>query len=174
MTSDDDVRAREIEDARAEGYARGMEQGQATARVRLGLLADELRMMPTVWVSAYGALCVSALSDGLEGRGGPDNPYTRPKVLRVRTRTSETEVRGLATRGKAPFPKGGVEVRSERLMALKSRVDRRLRTLAREIRRELADETSIPRKCTRCKKYGEESWSWCPFDGAPMESDDRR
>lgn len=169
--TDDDIRSREIEDARAEGYA----AGAAATKVRLALLADELRMMPNVWVEAYGALCSASFTDGLEGRGANQNPYVSPKVTRVRTRTGETETRGLATRGKAPFPKGGVEARSERLMATKSRIDRRLRTLAREIRDELdgRKQAGAVRKCTRCKRFGEETWSWCPYDGAPMESADQ-
>jgi hypothetical protein len=169
MGEDEALRLREIEDARAEGYAAGR-----AATVRMRLLADELRMMPEVWVSAYGALCVGALSDGMEGRGAPDNVPVKPKVTRVRIRTSEVETRGVAPRGKPPIAKGGAEVRSERLLSLKSRIDRRLRTLAREIRDELENhkDRGAIRRCTRCKKYGEETWNWCPYDGAPMQSDD--
>lgn len=173
---DDKVREREIEDARAEGYARGVEQGSATARVRLALLADELRMMPSVWVDAYGLLAAGALSDGLEGRGVDSNPKVKPKVTRVRTKTSEVETRGLASRTKASTPQGGAEVRSLRLLSLKGRIDRRLRSLAREIQTELEGKKNAGavRRCTRCKKFGEDTWNWCPYDGAAMESDDHR
>jgi len=171
MTDEEGLIDRAIEDARAEGFAAGRE----SARVRLALLADELRMMPTIWVDAYGMLCSAALSDGLEGRGADPNPKVKPKVVRARTSTGQTEVRGLATRGKSPLPKGGADVRSIRLMAVKTRIDRRLRTLAREIRDELEGRKNAGavRRCTRCKKFGEDSWSWCPYDGAPMESADQ-
>jgi len=169
---DDLVRQREIEDARAEGYAAGREN----AKVKLTFLSDELRMMPAVWVEAYGALIAGALSDGLEGRRVSDNPPVKPKVVRVRTKTSQVETRGLASRAKPSRPPSSGGVRSERLLALKSRIDRRLRVLAREIRNEIEgrENVNVVRRCTKCKKYGEDTWAWCPYDGSPMQSDDPR
>lgn len=174
--AEDEVRRREIEDARAEGFASGVEQGSATARVRLALLADELRMMPSVFVERYGALVTGALSDGLEGKRTDSSPKVNPRLTRVRTKTSQVETRGLASRTKANTPQGGPEVRSLRLLALKGRIDRRLRSLAREIQTELESRKSAEsvRRCTRCKRFGEDTWSWCPYDGAIMQSDDHR
>jgi len=58
-------------------------------------------------------------------------------------------------------------------MAVKARVDRKLRALAREIEAELAGGSKGDvRKCTRCGRFGEDNWNWCPWDGAAMESGD--
>lgn len=169
VLSADVVRAL-VDDARARGYAEGRNEGQ----VRLALMADELRMMPMALVEAYGALCVGALSDGMEGRGLAGDLRVKPKTTRVRTSTSQKETRGLPSRAKPPAPRGGADVRSVRLMAAKSRVDRKLRALAREIELELeGGKKGDVRKCTRCGKYAEDTWSYCPWDGAPTQSEDR-
>lgn len=159
-----------VEDARARGYAEGRNEGQ----VRLALMADELRMMPMPLVEAYGALCVGALSDGMEGRGIVTDLRAKPKTVRSRTSSGQKETRGLAKVSKSPVPRGGADVRSVRLMAAKARVDRKLRALAREIENELeGGKKGDVRKCTRCGKYAEDTWTYCPWDGAPTQSEDR-
>lgn len=158
-----------VEDARARGYAEGRNEGQ----VRLALMSDETRMLPGALVDAYGTLCVGALSDGMEGNGIVRDLRAKPKTTRSRTSTGQTETRGLAKASKSPVPRGGADVRSIRLMAAKSRVDRKLRSIAREIEKELeGGGKGDVRKCTRCGKFAEDTWNYCPWDGAPTQSED--
>ena len=160
-----------IEDARAEGYA----QGRNENRVRLTLMSDELRMLPSVLVDAYAELCVAALSDGMEG-SRREEVRVPPKTRGWRTSSGQTETRGLAKTSSQRDGRGGPTVKSVRLMALKGSVDRKLRKIARQIEIDMAGNgtTESPRKCSRCGKYGEDNWTWCPWDGAAMQSEDRK
>lgn len=170
--SDDSVIDQLLEVMRAEGYAQGVAEGVRKQQVRLRLMADELRMMPEALVDAYGALCVEALKDGTEGGRGED-VRVPPRGRPWRTTTGQTETRGLAKASSKKGPRGGPSVKSTRLLALKSSVDRKLRKIAREIERDMMRVAKEPpRKCTRCGKYAEDTWNWCPFDGAPTVSED--
>ena len=163
-----------IEDARAEGYAKGREDQRIAGKVPLALMSDELRMMPDVLVDAYAALCAEALSDGTEGMRGED-VRVPPRLRPWRTSSSQTEVRGLAKAGGKKGPRGGPSIKNAKLLALKSSVDRKLRKIARQIQTDLAGGlSSPPRKCSRCGRFGEDNWNWCPWDGAAMQSEDRQ
>lgn len=159
-----------IEDARAEGYAKGREDQKNASRVRLALMSDELRMMPELLVDAYAELCSAALSDGTEGSSRED-VRVLPRTLSWRTSSSQTETRGLAHSSGKKGSSGGPNVKSSRLLALKSRVDRQLRKIARQIIADMEGGKTAPRKCSRCGKYGEDTWVWCPWDGGAMQSD---
>lgn len=169
-----------MEDARATGYAQGREDERLYGRsvvdgVRLALMSDELRMMPEILVDAYAALCVAALSDGTEGKGGRGEEIrVQPRVRAWRTSSNQTETRSGAKASTQKGNAGGPTVKSVRMLALKSLIDRKLRKLAREIESRMAGGTGeSARKCSRCGKYGEDNWIWCPWDGAAMQSADR-
>ena len=144
---------------------------------RLALAADELRMMPDTFVDAYGALWEAALVHPESSRGNSDaNIRVAPRVRRARTSTGQTETRGPAKRGKGGGS-GKDVVKNEAALAAKQRIDRKLRKLTREMSLFLSsseEERPVPRKCIRCKKYGEDEWAYCPYDGAAMMSEDRR
>lgn len=65
--------------------------------------------------------------------------------------------------GKAP-------IGDERAIARKQRVDRKLRSIARDLR----GERVRPRRCTKgsCRKWAEPDWAFCPHDGFPTEDVD--
>lgn len=131
-------------------------------------LNDEtwLRRLPDDFVFSYFLLSSAALSDGLEGQNDGVEVALARRITRVST--SQTETRGAARPGgRAGLSTRGV-VKDERMLALKSRIDRKLRALARDIRRGMAPSDPIRsgvRRCTRCKKYAESDWAWCPWDG---------
>lgn len=68
---------------------------------------------------------------------------------------------------------GGWHVKSTRALEIKAKMDKRLRTMAREIRRELAgEEEQGDRKggvkvlsCSGCGRMAEREWNWCPNCG---------
>lgn len=157
-----------VDDAYARGYAdRGVD-----ALVRLRLLSDELRLLPEVLVDAYAQLAMAAMSDGMQGHGYDGDPRVKPKVRRVRTSTGQKETRGLAAGARGYASRVGVA--SVRMLALKDRIDRKLRSLAREIRREMTGGgRGEIRKCRKCGRFGEETWAFCPWDRAEMESEDQ-
>lgn len=174
MSSEEsDVIDRLVEDARAEGYAQGRRDQAEAGKVRLAMMSDELRMMPEVLVDAYAALCAEALRDGTEGRREDSSPRVKGKPLGWRISSNQTETRaGAKTSGKKG-PVGGPEIKSRRMFVLKEKIDRKLRKLAREIESRMAGGTGeMSRKCSRCGKYGEPDWIWCPWDGAAMQSED--
>lgn len=169
----DELREAEIEDARAQGYAQGRADQWEMDKVRVTLMSDELRMMPEILVDAYGALVSMCLTDGTEGTKVQDLRVP-PRVRGWRTSSGQTETRGGAKASGKKGGAGGPTVKSARIMALKTSIDRKLRKIAREIENRMAGGIAeTPRKCTRCGKYGEDTWIWCPWDGAAMQSEDR-
>jgi hypothetical protein len=175
--SEESLSDRMIEDARAagyaDGYARGAEAQRRASKIPLALMADELRMMPPLLVDAYMALCISALADGTEGRRG-EELRVAPKARLWRTNTNTEQTRGVAKATGKKGSVGGPTVKNARLLALKTSIDRKLRKIAREIESRMEGGTGMPaRKCSRCGKYGEDNWIWCPYDSAVMQSEDR-
>lgn len=80
---------------------------------------------------------------------------------------------GAKVSGGVKLGAGGL-VADERALAFKSSVDRKIRKLTREMESWLENESSlreekVVRKCGKCKKYAEESWTYCPRDGQKLK-----
>lgn len=145
--------------------------------VRIGLaeLDRELhRQLPDGFRENYLALCLKALARPVTGYRSDGVVSSTP--TRVRTSTGQTETRGGAKPGKklagasTKNPAG-----NDGAMAYKARVDRKLRKLAREMRVWLNDDRAAKqsvRRCTRCGRFGDEDWSFCPYDGAMVQEVD--
>lgn len=131
---------------------------------------DDFSSLPSDFAAWYAELVSSSLSDGLE-RGPATVPRARGSRV-TRVSTSQIETRGPANAG----GRAGLSTRSiikdERMLALKSRIDRKLRALARDIRRGMAPDSAVRsgiRRCGKCKRYAEADWNWCPWDGGRTE-----
>lgn len=96
---------------------------------------------------------------------------------------SMTSDRGMAVYGKkgkfaSGKPSGDSSravIRDRRLWEYKRRVDKKLRKLAGEIELQLSGysgDRTEQKRCTACKKLGEDDWSYCPRCGGKMEFDD--
>jgi hypothetical protein len=123
-----------------------------------------------LWLRAYGAAGGAG-----EKVADPDAAVVGTKRV-TRVSTGQTETRGGAHAGhRMPGVGTKVIVRDDRAFRIKQRVDRKLRALAREIGVYLSDDGGVERagvrRCTRptCRKWAEESWTFCPWDGAPTE-----
>lgn len=126
-----------------------------------------------LWLRAYGAAGGAG-----ERRADPDAAVVGTRRV-VRTSTGQTETRGGAHAGhRAPGTGTKVTVRDDRAFRAKQRADRKLRAIGRDIADELGlmsggggVERAGVRRCTRptCRKWAEESWTYCPWDGAPTE-----
>lgn len=124
-----------------------------------------------VWVASlrYLRSTLTGAGDGMHVRVGRDG---------FRRATGLTD-RGLVMRGAGRsggvVNSGGLVV-DEAALAFKSEIDRKLRKVTREMERWLERRSSNReenglrnvRKCVRCRRYGEEKWSFCPWDGAEM------
>jgi hypothetical protein len=139
-----------------------------------------LYLLPMEFVQRYIWLWEKALgpAGGGDARG---QQMDRDATLgKAQTRTDKKgTVPGAGGGGQAKkWKKVGMSVRDEHALALKSRVDRRLRAIGRDIRefemlegsaREKAKAVEIV-KCRSCGKIMDQSWICCPFDGTPIAS----
>jgi hypothetical protein len=136
----------------------------------LGLSSAEVsRMLPGTLVDSYEELFWLAFRTS---RGTPADAGTVAGAKRVtRLSTSQTETRGGS---KGSRRSGGSQemIASQKHFNFKSRIDARLRRIAREITYFLDDTTpqEALRRCSVCRTFGESSWLYCPKDGKPMEN----
>lgn len=170
-------------------YAKGVrdERGRLAELLRAGRVAEgggnigrvemagsDVRMMPDAFVDAYGQLWEAGLrAPGSSVRPLSDDVRIAPRVRLVRTSSGQIETRGLA-RGSRKTGASPQMIGSERALALKARIDRKLRKISRDILASLASgrDEKLVRRCTMCKKFGEDNWAWCPYDGKAMENVD--
>lgn len=110
-----------------------------------------------LWLRVYG-----------RRQPGVDNPVASARRV-TRVSTNQTETRGPAKPRTGPMIPGVVG--NEAALLFKQRLDRKLRTLAREMRAWLDRDTvkAGVRRCTKCRRYAEDTWVYCPWDGSPTE-----
>lgn len=158
-----------------------------------------LYMLPREFIDRYIQLW--ELSLGPEVNNTQD--MTRDGELgRAKTQTRvKGQVPGAGSGGVSKkYRTSGFRLRSERAFELKGRIDRRLRSIARELRLELSDiearanggtghrtntaerthaekstavktnatESTHRKRCIVCRRYGSNSWNFCPNDGHAM------
>lgn len=111
---------------------------------------------------------------GIHGRVG------RSGVRRAMGLTDRRLVmRGARVSGGVSVGVGGVIV-DEEALAFKQTIDREIRKLTRKMEVWLenrtlfrkGDESEVvnkAKKCVKCKRFGQETWAWCPYDGEKME-----
>jgi len=163
-----EIRTDEEERRLASMRVRGMEPGRV---VRVEGVDEDRAFLPPDLERAYAALCGEALVQ--PGAAYVGDPIEKAKGRMVtRVSTGQTETRGGA---KGSRKSGGSKdfIRSEAAFNEKSRIDRKLRKLTREIKAWLRDSHEARddvRRCTVCRKFGEPEWLYCPRDGKPMES----
>jgi hypothetical protein len=123
-----------------------------------------------VWLASLRYLRSSVPGDGggLHGRMGRNGVKAATGLTDRRLR-----MRGARDGKGVSIGVGGV-VQDEAALAFKSKVDRQLRKMTRDMEKWLALRSSSQRdnvvtRCQKCKRYGDESWNYCPFDGQKME-----
>lgn len=131
--------------------------------------------LPEGFVFQYTALWLEGLGVAVGGRRGlPENVIAPNVVAKTRrsgprTSTNQVETRGGARPSKSDTV-GGVEFASERAVNYRRKIDAKLRTLARQIRSFRGDTVRAgARRCSLCKRFGEDEWVYCPWDGRRME-----
>ena len=97
----------------------------------------EEKQVPDAFLQAYDLLYTSAYGTGALVIGDPNKIHESGKPLRARTSSSQTQKRGGAVEKKRLSASQKNIIRSEPAFHLKRRIDKRLRSLAREIYEEL-------------------------------------
>lgn len=123
-----------------------------------------------VWLLSLRYLSGTLAADD----GGGVNGYMPGGFRAAAGLTDRRLVMGGARSGKRAGDSRRGVIRDEQALAFKSRVDSKIRKLCREmeswLENESSDKVRTPmRKCKKCKKYAEETWQFCPFDGQKME-----
>jgi hypothetical protein len=187
--SDREVRIA-VEEARREGWNLALKRVGLLGGRRGGLGGGEesgdLRRLvgerfasglEAVWLASLRYLRSSVPGDGGRLHGRMGSGIVRPatgltdRALRMKGAKGGAGGQG---RGKGvPLGVGGVVV-DEEALAFKAGVDRKIRKLTREmenwlVRRSSNREENVVRRCKKCRRFGEESWQFCPFDGREME-----
>lgn len=123
-----------------------------------------------VWAASLRYLSASVPDDG--GRLGSGG---RPNRERGNERGLKTDgvgkVGGARKRGVSAGV-GGV-IRDEAALAFKSRIEREIRKLTREMERWLENRTlsreeKETRKCRKCNRFADETWRFCAWDGTEL------
>jgi hypothetical protein len=122
-----------------------------------------------MWLRAFGPSIGGRYSNGSD----PNVVASTKRVVRVST--NQTETRGGASSGKKLAGASTKDtISSDRALEQLRKVDRRLRTLARDMAMYIGGDEArgSVRRCSRCKRYGDGDWLYCPRDAAPMEEVD--
>lgn len=132
-------------------------------------------MLPADFLRTYSSLFSAALkADGGES--------SRAKFQEEAAKVGKKKV--LGKNGNGPTVQGGAKrfkrnwvIQDERMLALKTRMDKRIRSLAREIYEEMLDiaessgasvlnrRTPIGLQCCSCKMFIDTGWKYCPQCG---------
>lgn len=166
MPQDDDrlrIRLAEIMSSAGVGY------NQISLEILYMLPREFVDRYIELWESAYGPT-VRAPGDGMarDGELGKATTETRFKGKMVGSGAGGTGKRLARSFG----------VRSEDAMRLKDRIDRRLRSIGRDVREELmviADKQIVigPTQfiqCSTCGKVMQEHWRFCPWDASNLKA----
>jgi hypothetical protein len=161
-------------------------------RAKVNDAAGVGQMLPEAFSAAYEALFVGTFRDGDVDGGGSEGHSAHPMSGRgmevgrsdgsgaIRMRTSSGQVDTVGTKVKSGSGRSGGgkdtrktsnQLRNERLLREKTKVDKRLRRMAREIESMLRGEVHIEavRRCAgRCGRLGQADWKYCPNCSGPM------
>lgn len=165
-------------------------------RQRISDSAGVGQMLPEAFSAAYEALFVGTFRDGDVDGGGSEGHSAHPMSGRsmevgrsdgsgaVRMRTSSGQVDTVGTKVKSGSGRSGGgkdtrktsnQLRNERLLHEKGKIDKRLRRMAKEIEAILIGglHAESQRRCTgRCARLGQTDWKFCPNCGGPMQEMD--
>lgn len=126
--------------------------------------AEVLLFLPRDFTDAYEDLWIRA--HGTEVKGMQEGKNERVRSRRIDGRVKSDGVESMAPAASAKKLVERIPIGDEKALATKQRVDRKLRRIGREISRGMLD---TKRRCTKCRKWSEPDWVFCPYDGASTE-----
>ena len=130
------------------------------------------RLTPAPFLEAY-----HLLHDEVYGTGAifqDENAiHGAGKAQRGRIKSDAVETRGGAVQKKKLSASQKNVIKSQRAFNEKTKIDKRLRKIGKEIydwlNKEKASAPEFWTRCSKCKKHTEDDWGFCPRDGAPTE-----
>lgn len=146
--------------------AAGLNDRQVAAEVLLYLPEKFVEAYERLWHEAYGTGAVTAAANPRVG-------VVKDQPPRVSSGTAD-RMGGVGAGHKKAGARVTSTLRSERALTTKSRVDRKLRALARDIvAADGSGSDTLPRRCAgRCKRWADPEWNYCPNCGGPTETID--
>lgn len=138
-----------------------------------------LRFLPKDLLFLYEQVLLEEFGTHNLGASWAGDPNQLPKIgrgsggLRA-TKSEQPEIRSV-TRSRSANARKTV-IRSERAMTERTRIDRKLKRIVREMKNFLAslddpsfDAVPTQRRCSgKCKKFGDPEWLYCARCGGPM------
>jgi len=130
------------------------------------------RLTPAAFLEAYELLYVETYGSGaifqdenaIHGSG---------RAQRGRTKSDAVETRGGAIQKKKLSASQKNIIKSQRAFNQKTKVDKRLRKLGKEIleflNKEQTQKIEYYMRCAKCKKHAEDEWQFCPRCGHATE-----
>lgn len=130
------------------------------------------RLTPAAFLEAYELLYVEAYGSGAIFQD--DNAiHGAGKAQRGRTKSDAVETRGGAVQKKKLSASQKNVIKSQRAFNEKTKIDKRLRKIGKEIfdwlNKEAVKGESFYMRCSKCKKHAEDEWAWCPRCGNKTE-----
>lgn len=128
------------------------------------------RLTPSAFLEAYELLYVEAYGSGAIFQD--DNAiHGAGKAQRGRIKSSDVETRGGAVQKKKLATSQKNVIKSQRAFNEKTKVDKRLRRLGKEIYAYLNNDwpQDFYTRCSKCKKHTDDDYRFCPRCGAPTE-----
>jgi hypothetical protein len=139
--------------------------------IRLDVDLEYLNSFPADFLFRYELIWSKTIDRGRQV--GENIEIASGRASGPRLSSSAVETRGGAKPGKKLAGASTRDVISnEAALSFKRRVDRKLREVNRMMRVWLANGEvgqSRGRRCTVCKRFGDDEWIYCPNDGKPME-----
>lgn len=130
------------------------------------------RLTPAAFLEAYELLYVETYGSGAIVQDDT-HIHGSGKAQRGRVKSSDVETRGGAIQKKKLSASQKNVIKSQRAFNEKTKIDKRLRKMGKEIfeylNKEALNQVSFYMKCTKCKKHAEDEWMFCPRCGAKTE-----
>lgn len=130
------------------------------------------RLTPQAFLEAYELLYVETYGSGAIVQDD-NHIHGTGKAQRGRTKSSDVETRGGAVQKKKLSASQKNVIKSQRAFNEKTKIDKRLRKMGKEIFEYLNKEAQTQPKfylrCSKCKKHCEDTWQFCPRCSSPTE-----
>ena len=130
------------------------------------------RLTPKAFLEAYELLFVEVFGSGAIVQDDT-HIHGSGKAKRGRTASDQVETRGGAIQKKKLSASQKNVIKSQRAFNEKTKIDKRLRKLGKEIYEWLSKEQTAPTefylRCGKCKKHAEDDWLHCPRCGHQTE-----
>lgn len=130
------------------------------------------RLTPQAFMEAYELLYIETFGSGAIVQDD-NHIHGSGKAQRGRVKSTDVETRGGAIQKKKLSASQKNVIKSQRAFNEKTKIDKRLRKMGKEIleylNREAQTQQKFYMRCSKCKKHAEDNWEFCPRCGNKTE-----